>query len=87
MPTYNTELWKRFQEMERILDVASKDIAKRIRRFKLKNPKYVGDFFKVNRGLERQINAVLRQFRENTTKAMAPNRAIELQNRKGTLAP
>ena len=70
MPTINTELYKRFQEMERILEVAAEDIAKRIRRFKLKNPKYVGDFFTINRGLERQINAVLRQFRSNTAKAM-----------------
>ncbi len=70
MPTFNTELWKRQREMERILEFTSKDLAKKIRRFKLRNPKYVGDFFKINRGLERQIDATLKVFRSATAKAM-----------------
>jgi len=49
------------RKIEAILNQASKDLAKRISIFELKNPTtiYQGSFYKINKGLERKVNAIL----------------------------
>ena len=60
----------RVREVQRLLDAASKDLAKRMARFKLRHPKYAGNFFKVNRALEKQIDSVLRGLNNGLFTAM-----------------
>ena len=49
------------RKIEAILNQASRDIAKRVSIFELKNPTaiYQGSFYKINKGLERKVNAIL----------------------------
>ncbi|MBA7563950.1 hypothetical protein ES708_05612 [subsurface metagenome] len=54
-------------KIEAALNQASKDLAKRISIFKLKNPTtiYKGSFYKINKGLEKKVNAILGQLRKD----------------------
>ena len=48
-------------KIEAALNQASKDLAKRISIFELKNPTKIsqGSFYKINKGLEKKVNAIL----------------------------
>ncbi len=54
-------------KIEAALNQASKDLAKRISIFELKNPTtiYQGSFYKINKGLEKKVNAILGQLHKD----------------------
>ena len=55
------------RKVEAVLNQASKDLAKRITIFKLKNPTAIfqGSFYKINKGLENKINTILGKLRKD----------------------
>jgi len=55
------------RKVEAVLNQASKDLAKRISIFKLKNPTaiYKGSFYKINRGLKNKVDTILNKLHKD----------------------